>query len=291
LHEFTYVAPSSVEEIVQFLAQHREKARPFCGGTDILVQMRSGVRRPSYLLDVKTAPETRLFEFDPAKGLRIGAAVPCADVSADPAVRRYYPGLAEAANLIGSVQIRNRASLGGNLANASPAADTVPALIALGAKAVLRSVQGQREVPVEGFVTAPGRTILNADEVITEFVIPPPQRGGADAYLRFVPRNEMDIAVAGVGVFVKMEGQRCVEARIVLGAVGPTQIVASEAMAYLRGRTLNEGVVSHAAELAAQAASPIDDVRGTREFRRHLVAVLTRRSLLAAAKRAQANQS
>jgi carbon-monoxide dehydrogenase medium subunit len=202
-------------------------------------------------------------------------------------MRRVYPGLTEAAHLIGSLQIQNRASVGGNLCNGSPAADTTPALIAIAARARIAGANGEREVPVEDFVLAPGRTVLGAGELLVQLLAPAPAPHTSDAYLRFIPRNEMDIAVVGVGVSVTLDGDKVKAARIGLGAVAATPLVASKAAESLIGKKLDEAALSAAARLASEAASPIDDMRGTAEFRRHVTGVLTRRALTIAGERAR----
>jgi carbon-monoxide dehydrogenase medium subunit len=251
--------------------------------------MRAGVRRPSRLVDVKGIAELRQISFDPKTGLRLGAAVPCIEVFESALMRKHYPGLTEAAHLIGSTQIQSRASVGGNLCNGSPAADTTPALIALGAIAHLVGPKGAREVPVEDFVTAPGQTVLRPGELLVELRIAPPRPHSSDCYLRLIPRNEMDIAVVGVGVSLTLDGERCVAARIALGAVGPTQILARKAGDSLIGKQLDAAAIDNAARLAIEASQPIDDMRGTAEYRRHIVGVLTRRALAGAAQRARGN--
>ncbi len=289
MHEIHYDAPPTLDQALTLLGSLGEKARPLCGGTDILIQMRAGVRRQEHLVDVKQIPELRQLSFDPKTGLRLGAAVPCIEVYENPLMHKHYPGLAEAAHLIGSLQIQNRASIGGNLCNGSPAADTTPALIALGAIARIAGAKGTREVPVEAIVVSPGRTVLRPDELLVELLIPAPRPHSSDAYLRMIPRNEMDIAVVGVGASVTLDGDKCVAARIALGAVGPTPILAGKAAEALIGRKLDEAAIEKAARMAIEASSPIDDMRGTAEYRRHIVGVLTRRALSIAAERARKN--
>jgi CO/xanthine dehydrogenase FAD-binding subunit len=290
LQEINYEAPITVAQAVTMLKRHGEKARPLCGGTDLLIQMRAGVRRPDYIVDLKHIKELRQIKFDARKGVRLGAAVPCIEVYESEVMRKYYPGLTEAAHLIGSLQIQNRASVGGNLCNGSPAADTTPALIALGAKARIAGGRTAREVPVEDFVTSPGRTVLKPGEILVEFVIPAPKPHSSDSYLRFIPRNEMDIAVVGVGTSITLAGEVVKAARIALGAVGPTPIFAAKASESLIGQKLDNATIEAAAQLAIGASAPIDDMRGTAEFRRHVTGVLTRRTILIAAERAHNNK-
>jgi carbon-monoxide dehydrogenase medium subunit len=287
LHAITYEAPKSLEQALSLLAAAGEKGRVLAGGTDLLIQMRAGIRTPERLIDVKTIPELQVLSFTPHEGLRLGAAVPCYRIVEDPLVKHHYPGLVEAAGLIGSVQIKNRCSVGGNLCNGSPAADTTPALIALGAVCYVASPRGTRTVAVEDFVVSPGRTVLQPDELLVELRIPAPRPHSADCYQRFIPRNEMDIAVVGVGAAVTLEGDVCTAARIGLGAVAPTPLFAREASAALVGTPLHDAAIATAAALAQKIARPITDMRGTAEYRLHLVGVLTRRVLQVAAERAR----
>ncbi len=287
MHEINYEVPTTVAQAVTMLKRHGEKARPLVGGTDLLIQLRAGVRRPEFIVDLKQIKELRQIKFDAKKGARLGAAVPCIEVYENEEMRKHYPGLTEAAHLIGSLQIQNRASVGGNLCNGSPAADTTPALIALGAKARIAGGKTVHEVPVEDFVTAPARTVLKPGEILVEFVIPAPKPHSSDAYLRFIPRNEMDIAVVGVGTSITLDNDVVKAARIALGAVGPTPIFARAASESLIGKTLDHAAIEAAAQLAIEAATPIDDMRGTAEFRKHVTGVLTRRTIQIAAERAR----
>ncbi|MEW6298525.1 MAG: xanthine dehydrogenase family protein subunit M [Thermodesulfobacteriota bacterium] len=288
MHAITYEAPKSLDQALSLLAAAGEKGRVLAGGTDLLIQMRAGIRTPEHIIDAKTIPELQVLSFTPHEGLRLGAAVPCYRIVEDPLVRQHYPGLVEAAGLIGSVQIKSRCSVGGNLCNGSPAADTTPALIALGAVCYVASPRGTRTVAVEDFVVSPGRTVLQPDELLVEFRIPAPQPHSADCYQRFIPRNEMDIAVVGVGASVTLNGDVCTAARIGVGAVAPTPLFAREASASLVGKPLTDAAIATAAELAQKIAKPITDMRGTAEYRVHLVGVLTRRVLQVAAARARA---
>jgi CO/xanthine dehydrogenase FAD-binding subunit len=292
LQDLNYEAPKTVADAVKMLAAHGEKARPLCGGTDLIIQMRAGLRRPEYVVDVKNIPDLRRISFDLQHGLRLGAAVPAIEISENADMRRYYPGLTEAAHLIGSLQIQSRASVGGNLCNGSPAADTTPGLIALGAKARVVGPKGERTIAVEDFCTGPQRTVLEAGELLVDFHIDAPARHSSDAYLRFIPRNEMDIAVVGVGgsVTLDLADDRITDARIALGAVGPTPIFAKEASQALVGKKIDNATIERAAQLAIAAASPIDDMRGTAEYRRHVTGVLTRRVLAKAIERARLNE-
>ena len=293
MHAINYEAPTTVDQAVRLLAAHGEKARALCGGTDLIIQLRAGVRRPEWVVDLKNIADLRRISFSIQHGLRLGAAVPAIEIHENADMRRYYPGLTEAAHLIGSLQIQSRASVGGNLCNGSPAADTTPALIALAAKCRVVGPRGERIVPAEDFCTAPGRTVLAPDEILVEFQIATPAGHASDAHLRFIPRNEMDIAVVGVGAALSLDlaDDRCTAARIGLGAVGPTPIFAREAGAALVGKRLDSAAIENAARAAIAASSPIDDMRGTAEFRRHIVGVLTRRVLTIAIERARLAQS
>jgi carbon-monoxide dehydrogenase medium subunit len=287
LHAINYEAPETLSEAVALLRTHGERARPLVGGTDLIIQLRNAVRRPDHIVDVKKIKELRELVVDPKAGLRLGGAVRCIEIFENADMHRVYPGLTEAAHLIGSLQIQNRASVGGNLCNGSPAADTTPALIAIGARARVAGANGEREVPVEDFVLSPGRTVLAAGELLVQLLAPAPAPHTSDAYLRFIPRNEMDIAVVGVGVSVTLDGDKVKAARIGLGAVAATPLLARKAAESLIGKKLDEAALSAAARLASEAASPIDDMRGTAEFRNHVTGVLTRRALTIAAERAR----
>ncbi|HZR85140.1 MAG TPA: xanthine dehydrogenase family protein subunit M [Candidatus Binatia bacterium] len=288
MHDFQYFRPATVAEAVALLAGQGGDARVLAGGTDLLIQMRAGLRRPARVVDVKRIPDLARLDCDRASGLRIGAAVPCWRVAEDAGVRDVYPGLAEAAALIGSDQIQSRATLAGNLCNASPAADTAPALIALGATCVVAGPSGERTLPAEEVMQAPGRNALAPGELLVEIRVPAPPPRAADCYQRLIPRNEMDIAVVGVGVALAFEGDRCRAARVALGAVGPTPIVAREAAATLVGTPVDDAALAAAAAAATAAASPISDMRAPAEYRREIVGVLVRRVASEAARRARA---
>ena len=289
MQAFDFARAHTVDEAVTLLAQHNGRARVLSGGTDLIVALREGRIQTDLVVDVKHIPALNELAFDSATGLRIGAAVPCFRIYSDPAVVRAYPGLVDAVSLIGGIQIQGRASLGGNLCNASPAADAIPALIVHLATCTVVGPDGQREVAVEDFCTAPGRTILQPGEFLVSFHLPAPLPAFGAAYLRFIPRNEMDIAVVGVGASVQLdEGRtRFVAARVALGAVAPTPLYVPEAGAALVGKPVGADAIVAASKIAQNAARPITDMRGTIEFRRHLVGVLTRRALEKAVERAR----
>lgn len=281
MRAFEYAAPRTLSQAVSLLAGAGPAARPLAGGTDLLPQMRYFRLQPPLLVDVKGIPELRRLEY--AKdGLHIGAAVPLSDIASHPEVARLYPVIASACGLVGSVQIRNRGTLGGNLCHAAPSADTVPGLMCLGARAVLAGPAGQREVAVEQFFTGPGETVLGTGEVLVEVVVPPPPQGSAASYLRFTPRQEMDIAVAGVASLLTVDGQGLIsQARVALAAVAPTPLRARRAEAVLVGQRPTAELIHRAAGEAAGECHPISDVRASADYRRHLVAVLARRTLWA----------
>ncbi len=288
MKEIDYAAPATLAEATALLA--RPGARALAGGTDIIVQLREHRRDAELVVDLKHVPELNALGFDAKQGLLLGAAVPCYRVAEHPDVRKRYPGLVDAAALIGGVQIQSRASVGGNLCNASPAADSVPALIALSAEAVVATPGGKsKTIPVEKFCTGPGRTVLEPGEVLVRLRLPPPAPNSGSAYLRFIPRNEMDIAVVGVGVALTLDEGRasCVSARGPVGAGAPTPLLVPEAGAALVGRPVAEADVERAASLARAATRPISDMRGDAEYRRHLVGVLVRRALQIALRRAK----
>jgi len=289
LKAIDYAAPATVADAAALLAEKGERARVLAGGTDIIVQVREGRRDLDLLVDVKNIPELSELTFDARQGLKIGAAVPCCRVYEDAAIARAYPGLMDAVSLVGGIQIQSRASLGGNLCNASPAADTVPALIVHDAVCTIAGPKGAREVPVEQFCTGPGRTVLGHGEFLVSLRLPPPRTRFGASYLRFIPRNEMDIAVVGVGASVTLDdtGQRCAAARIALAAVAPTPLLVAEAASALVVGPLSDTQIEKAAALARSAARPISDMRGDADFRRHLVGVLTKRALHAALARAK----
>lgn len=283
---FDYAAPRSVSEAVGLLASH-PGARLLAGGTDLLVQLRAGRKETDYVVDLKHIPELNAIDYDPQRGLTLGAAVPCYRIYGDSAVSRNYPALAEVAALIGGTQIQGRASIGGNLCNAAPSADSIPLLIAMGARCRIAGAKGTREIVVEDFCTAPGRTVLEAGELLVSLHLPPPKPHSGARYLRFIPRNEMDIAVAGAGVEVVLENGTFRSARIALASVAPTPLFVREAGEGLAGKPVNEAGIAAAADAARSAAKPITDMRGTAEYRRHLCAVLTRRALETAVQRAR----
>lgn len=288
MHDFEYEAPQTLAEAIEMLATNGRAIRPLAGGTDLIDHVRTRRLTPDVLLDVKKIPELNVLEVTD-EGLRLGAAVPCYRIYGHEQIVRQYSAIADSCRIIGGIQIQSRASVGGNLCNAGPAADSTPSLIALGATAVLNGPGGERIVPVEEFCTAPGRNVLQESELLVELRIPTPKANSGSHYRRFIPRNEMDIAVVGVGAAVELDeaGETFKSARIALGAVGPTPLFAEAAGAALAGQPVNDESIAAAAEAARSIATPIDDMRGTTEFRLHVTGVLTERVLKAAIERAR----
>ncbi len=288
MQDFDFVAAQSVSEVVSLLQDGRV-SRILSGGTDLLVQLREGRKDADRVIDIKRIPEVNELVFDPAMGLLLGAAVPCCRISADPLISAAYPGLVDAISLIGGMQIQGRASVGGNLCNASPAADTIPALIAHSAVCIIAAPHGMYELPVEDFCVAPGKTALQPGEFLVALRVPPVLSGFGACYLRFIPRNEMDIAVVGAGAAVTLDEDRAriTAARVALGAVAPTPLFVPEAGEYLVGKEATPENIFEAARIAQSAARPISDMRGTADQRRHLAFVLARRTLTGAVARAR----
>jgi len=288
LKNIDYAAPRTIAEAVKLLAEKGDRARVLAGGTDILVQVREGKRDVDLIVDIKKIPEVNELRLD-SRGLHLGAAVPCYRIYEDREIARIYPALEDAVSLVGGIQIQSRASVGGNLCNASPAADTIPPLIAYEAVCTIAGPEGTRDVPVEKFCVAPGRTVLGRGDFLVRLHLPVPRRHSGANYLRFIPRNEMDIAVVGAGVAVTLDESRsrCLAARIALAAVAPTPLFVPEAGNALVDGTIADSLIDKAATLAQAAARPISDMRGDADYRRHLVGVLTRRALRQAIARAR----
>jgi carbon-monoxide dehydrogenase medium subunit len=287
--DFEYQTAGTVDEAVSLLAARGERARVLTGGTDLLVQLREGLRHADLVVDLKKIPELMELAFDANSGLRLGAAVPCYRIYDDARVSAAYPALADSARIIGGWQIQSRASVGGNLCNSSPAADTIPSLIVHDATCRVAGPQGRRTVPVAEFCTAPGRNVLARGEILTTLEFPPAEKHAGSAYLRFIPRNEMDIAVVGAGSWLRLNGagDKIEAARVALAAVAPTPLAAREVSDFLTGKPATAETFVAAGRLAEAAAKPISDKRGTVEYRKHLAGVLVQRTLALAADRAR----
>jgi CO/xanthine dehydrogenase FAD-binding subunit len=280
---FAYHAPRSLAEAVQILSREGEGGRVLAGGTDLLIQIKERGAVPRYVVSLRDVPEVRQVTYDATSGLRIGAGARLSEVAAHPVVQERYPILVQGASLVGSLQIQNLGTVVGNLCNAAPSADCAPPLVALGASVRIAGLERERAVPLEEFFSGPGRTVLAPEELVVEVLVPPPGARSGGAYERFTPRQEMDIAVVGVGSVVSLgEGDRCQEVRICLGAVAPTPERARDAERLLEGQELTPELVAEAGAAAAAQARPITDQRGSATYRTRLVEVLTRRTLMAA---------
>ena len=288
MKDFQYLAPRGLEEAAVLMAEHAGSAQLLAGGTDLLIFMRNGRKSPDFIIDAKKIPELTGVRLD-ADSLTIGAAVSCRTIWENQEITDRFPALTDAATLIGGIQIQGRATFGGNLCNAAPSADTVPPVIVYGAIAHIICARGERDVPVEEICTGPGRTSLAPDEILVSLSIPAPPENSGAAFLRFIPRNEMDIAVANAAARVDLDdsGATFKSARIAIGAVAPTPLFVEAAGAALIGKPVNDASIGDAARIARDAATPINDMRGTIEHRNQLVEVLTTRALRRAVARAR----
>jgi CO/xanthine dehydrogenase FAD-binding subunit len=276
---FDYEAPTSLASAIELLARPGE-VRPLSGGTDIIDQLKSNRRHADLVVDLKRVPELLTLESN-GSGLRIGSAVSCTEVHKYTAEKGGFPALSESTELVGSIHIQNRATVGGNLCNAAPSADTIPALLIHEAVAHTANASGGREIPLIDFFAGPGQTVLEKGEILKELVLPAPSNNTASAYLRFIPRNEMDIAVAGVGSLIEVDPSTKVvtKARIALASVAPTPVRAYAAEEFLEGTVIDAAAIGKTADLAVGSAVPITDVRGSAEYRKELIRVLTKRTL------------
>jgi len=285
-----YENPQTLDEALSLLSSHGDNARILAGGTDLLVQLRVNAKDPDVVVDGKSIPELNEITYTPKAGLTLGAAVPLYKVYDDPIIAKAYPGLVDSASLIGGIQIQSRATIGGNLCNAAPSADSIPTLIAHSVTCNIIGPNGSRTVPVEDFCTAPGRNVLNTGELLVSLHFPPPPPGFGARYIRFIPRNEMDIAVAAAGVSIVLDNGKVKSARIALASVAPTPLFVKEVGDSMIGKSPDEASIQNAGEIAGNAAKPISDMRGTIEFRKHLCNVLTRRALADAVQRANGGE-
>jgi len=282
-----YEAPKTIKEAAGLLAKSKGSAFVLAGGSDLLVRLKGGMIEPELVVDIKRIPSMQTVT-KTAAGFRIGAAVPCAALGENAALKKAWPGVVEAANLIGSDQVQSRCTIVGNLCNASPAADSVPAMVAAGAKAAIVGPKGRRTVAVEDVVTGPGKTSLKKGEVIEAITLAKPAPKSGDAYLRFTPRTEMDIAVVSAGICLTLGAKGVVKkARVALGAVGPTVLLVPAAAKAIVGTKLDDAALAKLAAACEAACKPIDDKRGTIEFRTEVAGVLARRAALIAYQRAR----
>jgi carbon-monoxide dehydrogenase medium subunit len=288
MRRFDLLLPNSVDDCLKILAERGPQAKLLAGGTDLLPQMKNGVSRPALVVDLSGIARVREVRGENGQGLRIGAAVTAHELEVSPAARGAYRSIAESAAMVGSLQVRNLATVGGNLCNAAPSADMAPPLVALEAQAVIAGPRGERRVPMADFFTGVRQTVLAPNELLVELIVPAPGAHSGGQYLRHTPRRELDIAVVGVASQLTMADGRCAKARIALASVAPTPVRAPAAERSLEGQVVTPQAIERAATLAIEAARPISDQRGSVEFRKHLVRVLTRRTLTAALARASA---
>ena len=289
MSEAQYLAASTIDEAVNAHAKANGSARFLAGGTDLLVQIKSGIRKPNLVIDVKKIVELNSIEEVSENEFIVGASVSGANLNRNQKFSKLWPGVLEAVRLIGSEQIQGRASLGGNLCNGSPAGDSVPALIAAGCIALIAGPSGKREVPIEDFHTGPGKTVLDNGEMLVSLKFPKRKPNSSDSYLRMTPRTEMDIAVVGCGVNVTLENNVCVAARVSLGAVAPTPLLIREASEIMVGTNLNSEILDKVSKICMDSCNPIDDKRGTVEYRTKVAGVLFKRTTLIAIDRIKGN--
>ena len=290
MRTFEYKAPETIDEAVSLLKEAGGSARPLAGGTDLVVQMKERATRfpyPATIVSLDRISELRAIDFSDAGGLRIGAGATMTDVATHAAIRERYAALAEGAGVVGSLQTMNMATIGGNVCNAAPSADTAPPLLVYEAEAVIIGPNGRRTMPIADFFRGPGETALAPDELLAELRLPTPPPGTGAVYQRNTPRKQMDIAVVGVAISLTLSGDTIERARVALGAVAPTPLRAMSAEATLQGQTASDETFAKAAEAAAQDSSPITDMRASADYRRHLVKVMTTRLLAEAANRAK----
>jgi carbon-monoxide dehydrogenase medium subunit len=287
MRRFDLALPQSLDDCLKILADHGGGAKLLAGGTDLLPQMKNGLLKPALVVDLSGIDRVRRVD-NGSGGLRIGAAVTARELEVHPALGGAYRSIAESAALVGSLQVRNLATVGGNLCNAAPSADMAPPLVALEAQAVIAGAKGERRVPIADFFTGVRKTVLAPNELLVELIVPAPGPNSGGQYLRHTPRRELDIAVVGVASQLTMANGRCAKARIALASVAPTPVRATAAERALEGQAVTPELIERAATLAIEAAKPISDQRGSSEFRKHLVRVLTRRTLTTALQRASA---
>ena len=289
MQAFEYVSPSSVEEAVSLLSGPEGTVRPMAGGTDLLVQLRAERYKLQRVVDIKAIPELGEVRLSLAEGLTLGAAVPCFRIYEDTAIKAAYPALVDSVSILGGIGIQGRATVGGNLCNASPSGDSIPSLIVLGATCNIAGPDGRRQLPAEQFCLAPGLSRLEPGELLVSIHFPPPEPRSGSFYLRFIPRNEMDIAVVGAAAWVKLgdDGQAVADARVALAAVSPTPLYVDAARGLLVGSAGDEEAIARAATAAREAVSPITDMRGSEAQRRHLAGILTARALRGALRHAR----
>jgi carbon-monoxide dehydrogenase medium subunit len=283
MKRFQYHQPKTFDEATTLLRRYNGAANLLAGGTDLLVEMKERLRHCDHVIDLKKIPEMTSLDYDDQQGLRFGALVTAREIETTPSVCENYPALAQAVRELGSIQVRNRATIVGNICRASPSADTLPPLIAGDARVRLRGSRGERMVALEHFFVGPGRTVLAADEIVIEIRVPPPRPASGSAYIKFGRRKAMELATVGVAVMLELEGAICRDIRIVLGAVAPTPIRAKRAEDALRGRLIERETIEAVGRHAMSVCRPISNVRASSDYRRAMVGVLTGRAIKQAA--------
>ncbi len=279
LPRFEYLAPKTIDEACEMLEKYGEKAKIKAGGTDLLIKMSNRVITPEYVIGLKNIEGLDYIEFDEKEGLRIGALALLSDIADNPVVKEKYPAVAYAASVTATNQVRNMATLVGNLCNAAPSADNAPTLLALGAEIVLHSLQGDRVIPLEEFFKGPGLTALKPNEIVKEVRVPVPEKNSGMAFLKASQRGKVDIAAVNIGVYVTVNENKFENVNIFLGAVAPIPVRAKNAENECKGKEISDEILYKAGEKAKSDASPITDMRASREYRLILVEVLTRRAL------------
>jgi carbon-monoxide dehydrogenase medium subunit len=287
VRRFDLQLPGSADDCLKLLAERGRETKLLAGGTDLLPQLKNHLLKPARVIDLSGVARLKTLDSAGGRGLRVGAAVTARELERDPFVTRHYAALAESGALVGSVQVRNLATLGGNLCNAAPSADMAPPLLALDAEAVIAGPKGERRVPMTSFFVGVRQTVVGPDELLVELLVPDPGPHSGGTYVRHTPRRELDIAVVGVAAQLTLANGVCSKARIALAAVAPTPVRATAAERSLEGQPVTPERIARAADLALEVAKPISDQRGSADFRRHLVKVLTRRTLTIALARAR----
>ncbi len=279
MRRFEYFEPRTLDEAVALLGRHCGTANVLAGGTDLLVEIKEQIRKPDYVVNIKKIPGMDRLSFDPATGLKFGSLVTAREIETSPDVRRDYRGLAQAASEVGSIQIRNRATIVGNICRASPSADTLPPLIADGAVVTVFGPTSERRIALGDFFLGPGKTMLQPDEIVTTVDVPAVAPHSASIYIKHGRRKAMELATVGVAVSLTLDGEVCRRIRIVLGAVAPTPIRAKKAESIVQDHALDETLIQAAAEAATEASRPISNIRGSASYRREMVRVLTARAI------------
>ncbi len=291
MRDFEYEVPTTIAEAVQILSSHKGRAKPLAGGTDLIDYIRTGRLSPDVVVDLKQISELKTLVVTETQ-LKLGAAVTCQQINNHTTIKKYFSALSDACSIIGGMQIQNRATVGGNLCTSGAAADSMPALIALNASCEIHGPRGIEHLRVEDFVTGPAKNVLHPDQILVSINFTNHIARTGSCYQRFIPRNEMDIAVVGVGAALTLDEQgKISDSRIGLGAVAPIPFYAREISEYLQGQYPIGDVFQHAGEIARTLVSPIDDHRGTIEFRTHVVGVLVQRVLTVAASRASGSEN